>query len=250
MISIKSKREIELMRVANQIVAEALKLASETAKAGMTTAELDRIVEDYIVKNGAKPAFKGYYGFPATCCISINEKVVHGIPSDKEIIKEGDIVSVDVGSIYKGYYGDSALTIPIGNISEEAKKLLEVTEKCLYIGIKRAIPGNKVHDISFAIQQYAEWNGMGVVREYTGHGIGTNLHEKPDVPNWGTPGTGVLLKEGMTIAIEPMINLGTYKVKVLNDGWTVVTADGKLSAHFEHTIAITANGPDILSRRD
>ncbi len=247
MISIKSKREIEIMRTANRIVRDALLMAKEMIKPGISTGEIDKKIEEFIIKSGAKPAFKGYYDYPAASCISINEKVIHGIPSFKEIIKEGDIVSIDVGSFYNGYYGDSAITVPVGEISEEAKKLLEVTRKALYIGIEQAIPGNHVYDISYAVQQFVESNGMNVVREFTGHGIGTHLHEKPDVPNWGVKGTGPLLKESMTIAIEPMVNLGTYKVKVLSDGWTVVTADGKLSAHFEHTIAITSNGPDILS---
>ncbi len=247
MISIKSKREIEIMRDANRIVRDALLMAKEMVKPGISTGEVDKKIEEFIIKAGAKPAFKGYYDYPAASCISINEKVIHGIPSFKEIIKEGDIVSIDVGSFYNGYYGDSAITVPVGEISEEAKKLLEVTRKALYIGIEQAVPGNRVYDISYAIQTFVESNGMSVVREFTGHGIGTHLHEKPDVPNWGVKGTGPLLKEGMTIAIEPMVNLGTYKVKILSDGWTVVTADGKLSAHFEHTIAITSNGPDILS---
>ncbi len=247
-INLKSKREIEIMRDANRIVAEILLDLKERVKEGVTTAELDRRAEELAGKYGAEPAFKGYMGYPASLCVSINEEIVHGIPSEERVIKNGDIVSLDFGVIYKGYYGDAALTVGVGNISETAKKLMEVTEKALYIGIEEAVPGNHIGDIGFAIQNFVEKNGFNVVREFTGHGIGKKLHEEPYVPNYGTRGSGPLIREGLTIAIEPMVTEGTWKVKILKDGWTAVTADGKLAAHFEHTIAVTSSGPEILSR--
>ncbi len=248
MIHLKSAREIELMKGANRIVAEILLELREQAKEGMSTADLDRIAEDLIHKKKARPAFKGYRGFPACVCISLNEEVVHGIPSTKRILKNGDIVGLDFGVIYDGYYGDAAYTVSIGEIPPHVEHLLRVTEQCLYEGIKAAIPGNFISDISAAIQKVAEAHHFGIVREFCGHGIGRSLHEDPPVLNYSGNGKGARIKAGLVLAIEPMINLGTEKVKVLDDGWTVITLDGKPSAHFEHTIAITAEGPEILTR--
>ena len=246
MITLKSKEEIEIMRSAGQIVAGALAMVGEEIKEGMSTKLLDKLVEDYIRSKDSIPAFKGYHGFPASACISINEEVVHGIPGDR-VIRDGDIVSVDVGSILDGYYGDSAKTFAIGNISEEKRKLMEITEKSLLAGIDKARNGNKLGQISAAVQKVAEDEGYGVVRQLVGHGIGRNMHEEPQVPNYGSVNEGPVLKTGMVIAIEPMVNCGTYQVKTLPDGWTIVTSDGLPSAHFEHTVAITDNGPDILT---
>ncbi|AZR74738.1 type I methionyl aminopeptidase [Anoxybacter fermentans] len=247
MIVIKSEREIWLMREVGRIVAETHALLAEIIKPGITTAEIDRIAEEYILKCGAKPAFKGYQGFPATVCVAINEEVVHGIPG-KRRLEEGDIIGLDIGAYKNGYYSDAARTLPVGKVSPEAKKLIEVTKESLDRGIVQAIAGNRLTDISHAIQSYAESHGFSVVRQYVGHGIGRKMHEAPQVPNYGQPGRGPRLKKGMTFAIEPMINAGGYEVKVLSDGWTVVTADGSLSAHFEDTIAITDEKPLILTR--
>jgi methionyl aminopeptidase len=250
MIVLKSRHEIELMRQAGHIVGMVLAEMRNVVRPGITTKELDTIAERIIVKAGAKPAFKGYAGFPATICASINEEIVHGIPSKRRVLKEGDIISVDVGSIYKGWYGDAAITLPVGKVSKEAERLLEVTKGSLEAAIAKAVPGNYLGDISATVQQYVESRGFSVIREYTGHGIGRELHEEPQVLNYGNPGTGVRLRPGMTMAIEPMVSAGSYKTRVLRDGWTVVTQDGSLTAHFEHTIAITDNGTEILTKYD
>lgn len=247
MIVLKTARELALMEEACRISAGALKAAGEAVKPGVTTEEIDRIAEAYIRSHGAEPNFKGYNGYPATACISINNEVIHGIPSKKRVINEGDIVSIDLGAKYEGYHGDNAATFAAGEISEEAKKLLEVTEQSLYRGIAAAIAGNRIGDISNAVQSFVEANGYSVVRDYVGHGIGTSLHEAPEVPNYGRAKHGIRLVPGMTLAIEPMVNEGTFGVDVLSDGWTVLTKDGSLSAHFEHTVAITADGPKILT---
>ncbi len=247
MIHLKSEREIQIMRKAGEITATILKEISEMIEPGVTTKELDAHAEMRCNELKVKPAFKGYHGFPACLCVSINNEVVHGIPSDKRKLNNGDIVSIDFGVIYNGYHGDTAITVPCGNISKEAQSLIEVTEQCLHAGIKKATIGNKLFDISFEIQKYVEDRGYSVVREFVGHGIGRNLHEDPQVPNFGPKGKGLDLKEGMVLAIEPMINAGSHSVRVLSDGWTAVTTDGKLSAHFEHTIAIRTNGPEILT---
>jgi methionyl aminopeptidase len=246
MIIIKSSREIEQLKRSNAIVAEVFEKLKGMIHPGVTTKELDEVAEEYILLKGARPAFKGYRGFPATLCISINEEVVHGIPSQRQL-KQGDIVSLDVGVNFVGYFGDAAITLPVGEIDPEAKRLLEVTEKALTIGIEKAKIGNRLFDISFAIQRWVESNGFSVVRDFVGHGIGRDLHEEPQVPNFGAPHQGPRLEKGMVFALEPMVNEGTYEVRVLSDGWTVVTADGKRSAHFEHTIAITDDGAEILS---
>ena len=248
MIVLKTARELELIRKACIISAEALQVAGEAVKPGVTTWEIDKIAYDYIKKKGAEPNFLHLYGFPATACISINDEVIHGIPSKKCVIKEGDIVSIDLGAKVDGYNGDNAATFAAGNISENAKRLCDVTEKSLYLGIEQAIAGNRIGDIAWAIQSYCEENGYGVIREYTGHGVGAKLHEDPSVPNFGTPGRGVRLLPGMVIAIEPMITEGSRAIKQLSDGWTVKTKDSKLAAHFEHTIAITPSGPQILTK--
>jgi methionyl aminopeptidase len=246
MIIIKSSREIEQLKRSNAIVAEVFEKLKGMIHPGVTTKELDEVAEEYILLKGARPAFKGYRGFPATLCISINEEVVHGIPSQRQL-KEGDIVSLDVGVNFVGYFGDAAITLPVGEIDSEAKRLLEVTEKALSIGIEKAKIGNRLFDISFAIQRWVESHGFSVVRDFVGHGIGRDLHEEPQVPNFGAPHQGPRLEKGMVFALEPMVNEGTYEVRILSDGWTVVTADGKRSAHFEHTIAITEDGTEILS---
>ncbi len=248
MIVLKTSHELELMKTACRISAEALQLAGEAVKPGVSTWEIDKVAHDYIVKQGAEPNFLGLYGFPGTACISINDEVIHGIPSKKRILKPGDIVSIDLGAKINGYNGDNAATFAVGEISPEAQRLCDTTKESLYKGIEAAVAGGRVGDIGHAVQEYCESRGYGVVREYEGHGVGTKLHEDPGVPNFGTAGRGIRLLPGMTIAIEPMINEGTYKVKQLSDGWTVKTADGKLSAHFEHTVAITDNGPVILTR--
>ncbi len=248
MIVLKTSRELALMREACRISAGALRVAGEAVRPGISTGEIDKIAYDYIISQGAEPNFLHLYGFPATACISINDEVIHGIPSEKRILKDGDIVSIDLGAKKDGYNGDNAATFACGNISEEAKRLMDTTRESLYEAIKFAVPGGKLGDISSAVQRYCEERGYGVVREYTGHGIGKALHEDPSVPNYGTAGRGVRLLPGMTIAIEPMINQGTARVKVLPDGWTVKTLDSKLSAHFEHTVAITKDGPVILTR--
>ena len=247
MISVKSSRDLIAMKDACRISAQALQLAGEWIKPGVTTGEIDRAIRRFIEKSGAKPSFLGYGGFPASACISVNDTVIHGIPGTR-VIREGDIVSVDVGAYYNGYHGDNAATFAAGAIAPEAQALLDATRESLYEGIRAAQPGNRVGDIGAAVQRYVEARGYSVVRQYVGHGVGTDLHEDPNVPNYGTPGRGPRLLPGMTIAIEPMINMGTHEVKVLGDKWTVVTADGRLSAHFEHTIAITPDGPVILTQ--
>ena len=235
------------MRAANALVAEVLAELRGMVRPGLTTADLDAFAEERIRDRGGDPAFKGYHGYPATICASINEEVVHGIPSRRELV-EGDIVSVDLGVRLDGFYGDAAVTLPVGRVSERAADLLRVTEEALHRGIGRARPGGRVSDISHAVQTHVEQHGFSVVREFVGHGIGASLHEEPQVPNYGTPGRGPRLAEGMVLAIEPMVNLGKPAVRVLNDGWTAVTRDGMLSAHFEHTVAVTDNGPEILTR--
>ncbi|AEG16532.1 methionine aminopeptidase, type I [Desulfofundulus kuznetsovii DSM 6115] len=247
MIMIKSQRELRYMRDAGRVVAGVLGELSRAIKPGVTTAELDRLAEDFILARGARPAFKGLYGFPASICTSVNEQVVHGIPGLRKL-ESGDIISIDVGAEINGYFGDGAATFPVGEISPEAKKLLAVTEEALYEGIRFARQGNRLSDISHAVQSYVEKHGFSVVREYVGHGIGRSMHEEPQVPNFGKPGRGPRLKAGMTLAIEPMVNAGTHEVRTLGDNWTVVTGDSKLSAHFEHTVAITDDEPEILTR--
>ena len=248
MIVLKSSRELELMKEACVISAQALQVAGEAVKPGISTYEIDKIAHDFIIKCGAKPNFLGYGGFPATACISINDEVIHGIPSKKRIIREGDIVSIDLGAVKNGYNGDNAATFICGSCSPEIKRLVETTKEALAKGIEMAVPGGRIGDIGNAVQTYCEERGFSVVRDFVGHGVGTKLHEEPSVPNFGHAGRGIRLLPGMTLAIEPMINLGTYKVKTLSDGWTVKTADGKASAHFENTIAITSNGPVILTK--
>ena len=223
-------------------------MAGEAVEPGVTTAQIDKIAHEYILKAGATPTFPNYNGFPATACISINDEIIHGIPSHRRVIKSGDIVSIDLGASINGYTGDNAATFACGDISSEAKRLCDVTRESLYEGIKKAVAGGRLGDIGFAIASYCEERGFSVVREYTGHGVGANLHEDPSVPNFGTPGRGVRLLPGMTIAIEPMINQGSAAIRTQPDGWTVRTKDGKLSAHFEHTVAITADGPKIMTQ--
>ena len=248
MIVLKTGRELKIMREACRISAEALKLAGSAVEPGVTTAELDKIAEKYILSQGAVPNFKNYNGYPATACISINNEVIHGIPSTKRIIKAGDIVSIDLGAKFEGYHGDNAATFACGDISEEAKRLMDTTRESLYEGIAAAVAGGRLGDIGAAVQQYVESRGYSVVRQFVGHGIGTQLHESPEVPNFGTHGRGIRLMPGMTLAIEPMVNMGHYDVKVMPDGWTVLTKDGSLSAHFEHTIVITPDGPQIMTK--
>jgi methionyl aminopeptidase len=245
-IILKSPSEVEKMRAACRIVAGALAGLREIVKPGITTDELDSFAEDYIRKHGGKPAFKGYLGYPKSLCASINEVVVHGIPCGRAL-KEGEIIGLDLGAVVDGYFGDAAITVPVGEISPELRRLMEVTEASLYKGIEKALPGNRVSDISFAVQSYAESFGYSVVREFVGHGIGRALHEEPQVPNFGPPGQGPRLKNGTTLAIEPMINMGKSGTAVMKDGWTAVTIDGMPSAHFEHTIAVTEDGPVILT---
>lgn len=248
MIVLKTARELALMREACRISAGALRVAGEAVRPGISTWEIDQIAYKYIKSQGAEPNFLGLYGFPATACISINDEVIHGIPSKSRIIKAGDIVSIDLGAKINGFNGDNAATFACGEISEEAKKLMDTTKESLYEAIKFAVVGNKIGDIAHAVQTYCEQRGYGVVREYTGHGVGKELHEDPSVPNYGKAGRGVRLVAGMTLAIEPMINQGTAAIKVMPDGWTVKTRDGKLSSHFEHTVAITSDGPVILTK--
>ena len=250
MISLKTERQIKLMREACIISARALRLGGEAVEPGVTTQEIDNIVRKYIEGCGATPSFLGYGGFPASACISINDEVIHGIPSSKRVIKNGDIVSLDIGAFFNGYHGDNAATFAAGDVTPEAQALMDATRESLYQGIAQAKVGNRLGDVSYAIQRYVEDRGFSVVRDFVGHGVGANLHEDPSVPNYGTPSRGVRLAKGMTSAIEPMINAGTEKIKVLPDGWTVKTLDGKLSAHFEHTIAITGDGPVILTNPD
>jgi methionyl aminopeptidase len=248
MIVLKTTRELSLMKEACVIAAGALKAAGEAVEPGVSTDEINRIAHNFIVKSGAIPTFKGYNGYPAATCISINDEVIHGIPSKKRIVKAGDIVSIDVGATLNGYVGDNAATFAAGDISPEAQRLCDTTRESLYEGIKAAVAGGRIGDIGSTIQRYCEERGFSVVREFTGHGVGKQMHEDPSVPNFGTPGRGVRLLPGMTIAIEPMINMGGAGIRQLPDGWTIKTRDGSLSGHFEHTIAITSNGPVILTK--
>ena len=250
MIVLKTKRELDLMREACRISANALKEAGRAVEPGVSTKEIDDIVRKYIQKQGATPSFLGYGGFPASACISVNDVVIHGIPSKKQILKKGDIVSIDIGAFIGGYHGDNAYTFACGDISKEAQALLDATKESLYEGIKAAIAGNRIGDIGNAVQTYAEARNYSVVRDFVGHGVGAKLHEDPSVPNYGTPGRGVRLLPGMTIAIEPMITAGKYDVRVLDDDWTTVTVDGSLAAHFEHSITITPDGPVIMTIPD
>jgi methionyl aminopeptidase len=247
MIILKTPQEIELIAKASRVVALTIAFLRERVKPGITTADLDRWAEEFIVREGARPAFKGYRGYPATLCTSVNEEVVHGIPSSRKRLQEGDIIGVDVGAIVEGYHGDAAVTLPVGAISDEAARLIRVTDASLAAGLAKVKVGNRLSDVSHAIQTVAEGEGYSVVTDFVGHGIGRNLHEDPQVPNFGRPGEGPRLKEGLVLAIEPMVNAGRSEVEVLADRWTVVTKDRKLSAHFEHTIALTADGPKVLT---
>lgn len=246
-ITLKSGKEIELLRRANELVAGTLNLLYKEIRPGMTTAALDRLAEEYIKDHGARPAFKGYRGYPATLCVSINDQVVHGIPSRRVKVREGDIVSVDVGTCYKGYYGDAAISIPVGDVSDARRHLMRVTRESLRCGIEQVRAGHRVSDISRAVQGHVEAHGYHVVTQFVGHGIGSHLHEPPEVPNYVREGSSPRLLPGMVLAIEPMVNMGTPKVKVLRDGWTVVTADKSDSAHFEHSVVVTENEPMVLS---
>jgi len=245
-MNIKSDTELEYMRSAGKVVADTLAMIEKVIKPGITTAEIDKIAEEFILAQGAIPSFKGYGGFPGSICASVNDVVIHGIPNDTVLV-EGDIISVDCGAILNGYHGDAARTFPVGSISKEAQHLIDVTKESFFKGIEKAVVGNRLTDISAAIQKHAESFGYSVVRDFVGHGIGTSMHEDPQVPNYGTAGKGPKLVHGVVLAIEPMINMGNYKVKVKPDGWTVVTSDGKLSAHYENTIAITNDGVEILT---
>ena len=247
MITVKSSRDLKLMREACVISAQALQIGGKAVEPGVTTAEIDRVIRKFIESQGATPSFLGYGGFPASACISINDTVIHGIP-DKRVIKAGDIVSIDVGAYFNGFHGDNAATFGAGDVSKEAKALMQATEESLYEGIRAATAGNRIGDIGAAVQRYVEVRGYSVVRQFVGHGVGTNLHEDPSVPNFGTPGRGPRLMPGMTLAIEPMINAGVSDVVIQPDGWTTVTKDGRLSAHFEHTVAVTTDGPVILTK--
>lgn len=246
MITIKSDREIELLRVAGNIVYQTHQYLKQYIKPGITTLELDKLAEDFIKRKGATPSFKGYEGFPASICTSINEQVVHGIPSNRKL-KNGDIISIDIGACYKGYHGDSAWTYEVGTIDDEKKKLLCYTERALFEGLNQIKPDNRIGDISFAIESYAKKHNLGVVKELVGHGVGTNIHEDPDVPNFGKKGTGPKLKKGMVIAVEPMLNLGSSNIVMLDDNWTIETEDYSPSAHFEHTVVVTDDGYEILT---
>ena len=250
MIVIKNESEIELMVKAGEVTADILKELPSVIKPGMSTRELDKWIEDFILRNDMKPAFKGYGGFPATACISVNEELIHGIPSKKTILKEGDIVTVDLGTIYKGYYSDAARTYPVGKISEEKQKLIKVAEESFFEGLKYCKKGNRIGDVSHAIQEYVESFGFSIIRDYTGHGVGTDLHEDPAVPNYGKPGHGPKLVPGMTIAIEPMIAAGDYDVDVLDNDWTVVMSDGSMCAHYENSVVITEGEPILLTCKD
>lgn len=247
MITIKTDSEIEYMLKAGRVVAEALDTLEKYVKPGISTGELDRIAEEIILGRNAKPSFKGYYGFPASICASVNNEVVHGIPNKDRILNEGDIISIDCGAVLNGYHGDAARTFPVGNVSEEAAKLIEVTKNSFFKGIEKAKVGNRLTDISAAIQEYVESYGFSIVRDYVGHGIGKNMHEDPEVPNFGRPGRGPKLSKGMCLAIEPMVNIGDFNVKVEPNKWTVVTVDGSLSAHYENTVAILNDGPKITT---
>jgi methionyl aminopeptidase len=248
MVILKSPQEIEKIRKACRVVANVLEGVRTKVRAGITTKELDDFAEQMIRDAGAKPAFKGYRGYPSTLCTSINEQVVHGIPSKGVVLKPGDIISIDVGAVVDGFYGDAAITVPVGSITNEAERLIKVTEESLLKGIAEAIPGNRLYDISAAVQSHVEAHGFSVVREFVGHGIGRSLHEDPQIPNFGERGGGPKIKAGMVLAIEPMVNAGGCVTRVKEDGWTAITADGSLSAHFEHTIAVMEDGPLILTR--
>ncbi|HOD02578.1 MAG: Methionine aminopeptidase 1 [Firmicutes bacterium ADurb.Bin300] len=248
MIVLKSQRELEVMMTACRISAQALQVAGKAVEPGISTGEIDRIIRKFIEEKGAKPTFLNYNGFPASSCISVNNEVIHGIPDKNRYIQSGDLVSIDLGACINGYTGDTAATFAAGDISQQAKRLMVTTEQSLYEGIKKAVPGGRLGDIGYAIQGYCEDRGFSVVREFTGHGVGAKLHEDPAVPNYGTRGRGIRLMPGMTLAIEPMINNGTHAVKRLSNNWTIVTQDGELSAHFEHTVAITSNGPVIMTK--
>lgn len=247
MIIRKNDNEIQLMRRAGKIVGDALAMLQEEIKPGISTADLDKLAEEFIISQGAKPSFKGYYSFPATLCTSINEEVIHGIPSRNKILQDGDIISIDCGAFFKGYHGDAARTFPVGKVSDAANNLIRITEKSFFKGIEKAIVGNRLSDISHEIQSYVESEGYSVVRDFVGHGIGRKLHEDPNVPNFGKPGRGPKLTHGMTLAIEPMVNIGSFYTKTLRDNWTVVTADGSLSAHYENTVVILETGVEILT---
>jgi len=246
MVILKQPDEIAKARASNRIVAEVLSVLREKVKPGVTTRELDRIAESVTEKRGAKPAFKGYRGYPYSLCTSVNEEVVHGMPSNRVLV-DGDIIGIDFGVCYQGLYGDSAITLPVGQATEQAIRLMQATEQSLYAGINQACHGNRLGDISAAVQETAEAAGYSIVRDFVGHGIGKSMHEEPQIPNFGKKGRGIELKKGMILAIEPMVNAGKYRVRILSDGWTVITEDGSLSAHFEHSVAITDNGPEILS---
>ena len=250
MIFIKSRDEIERIRDSNRIIVEVFKYIKDFIKPGITTAEINEEIENFILKRKAKPAFKGLYGFPASSCISVQDEIVHGIPSTKRTLKKGEIVGIDIGVELNGYYGDAAYTFAVNGIDKDIKKLLQVTEESLYMGIRQAVSSNRVGDISYAIQNHVEKNKFSVVRELVGHGVGKRPHEDPQIPNFGDPNQGVKLKNGMVLAIEPMVNMGSHEVYFAEDKWTVKTVDGLPSAHFEHSIAITKNGPDILSKFD
>lgn len=246
-VELKSAEELAIMRDAGRIVAEILDELEKTVAPGVTTWDLDQLAERLIAQKGAKPAFKGYHGFPAVLCASINDEVVHGIPSKKRKLQEGDLMKLDFGVKYQGYYGDSARTVPVGKVSAEAQKLVQATRDALFRGIDQMVSGARIGDVGFAVQSYVEENGFSVVRDFVGHGIGKALHEAPQVPNYGEPGAGMRLRPGMVLAVEPMVNQGHHHVKVLDDDWTAVTVDKSLSAHWEHTIAITENGPEVLT---
>ncbi|BCW92962.1 MAG: type I methionyl aminopeptidase [Thermoanaerobaculum sp.] len=243
---LKTRAELAVMHKANALVQETLRMLADHVRPGVSTAELDRLAEEFILAKGARPAFKGYHGYPATLCTSVNDVIVHGIPSERCILKEGDIISLDCGVVVDGFYGDGAVTLPVGKISPEAQRLLQVTRECLELAVKEARPGRRLGDVSAAIQRHAEEAGFSVVREFVGHGIGRSLHEEPQVCNYGVPGTGPELRPGLVLAIEPMVNEGSPHVRVDADGWTARTEDGKLSAHFEYSVAVTENGPWVL----
>ena len=246
MITLKSQREIELLKIAGNIVYQTHQYLKPYVKEGITTKELDKLAEDFIRSKGATPSFKGYEGFPSTLCTSINSEVVHGFPSDREL-KNGDIISIDIGACYKGYHGDSAWTYTVGEVDDKTKKLLEYTEESLYVGLAQVKPGNRIGDIGYAIEQYARKHNLGVVKELCGHGVGTSVHEDPEVPNYGIPNTGPKLREGMVIAVEPMLSAGRPDIFIHDNNWTIDTVDGSLSAHFEHTVAVTKDGYQILT---
>ena len=247
MIEVKNDSELQKMREAGKVTAAVLKLMTELVKPGISTLELDAAAEKTIRSFGATPLFLGYYGFPGTICASVNEEVVHGIPKKDRILKSGDIISIDTGARLDGFCSDAAITLGVGKVSDEAQRLMDVTKKSLFKAIGQVKPGNRLGDVQHAVETFAKSNGMGVVRDYCGHGIGRNMHEEPSIPNFGTPGTGPLLEKGMVLAIEPMLTAGTFRVRELSDGWTVVTRDGSLAAHFEHTVAVTANGSEIFT---